>query len=335
VDPLSQGALGAAAAGLIARPGSHKPALVLGALAGMAPDLDALVRSSSDPLLFLEVHRQFSHAFVFIPFGALVCALIAHPVARRSCSFAHSYAFCLLGYGSHGLLDACTSYGTQLFWPFSDARVAWNVIAVVDPLFTLPLLLVLGLAFRRFRPRLARLAVAWAFVYLSVGLLQRERAHDVARALAEGRGHAPTTIAAKPSFGNLLLWKTFYEYEQRYWVDAVRMAPQPRIYPGQDTAKLDLGRDLPWLTPGSRQAIDLERFRWFSDGYVALDPRDPNRVIDVRYSLVPDRIEALWGIELDRDRPPQAHAVFFSENSPSPEHRTALQQMLQGAPAAR
>lgn len=335
MDPLSQGAVGAAAAGVIARPRLLRPALVLGALAGMAPDLDVLVRSSSDPLLFLEVHRQFSHAFLFIPFGALLCTLIAHPVVRRSCSFAQSYAFCLLGYGSHGLLDACTSYGTQLFWPISDARVSWNVIAVVDPLFTLPLLVLLGLALRRRRPRFARLAVAWALVYLSIGGLQRERAHDVARGLAERRGHAPTTIAAKPSFGNLLLWKTFYEYEQRYWVDAVRMAPTPRIYPGQSTAKLYLGRDLPWLTAGSRQAIDLERFRWFSSGYVALDPKAPNRVIDVRYSLVPDRIEALWGIELDRNRSPEAHAVFFHETSPSPEDRATLRQMLNGARGAR
>jgi inner membrane protein len=301
----------------------------------MAPDLDVLVRSSSDPLLFLEVHRQFSHAFVFIPFGALLCTLIAHPVVRRSCSFAQSYAFCLLGYGSHGLLDACTSYGTQLFWPFSDARVAWNVIAVVDPLFTLPLLGLLGFAFWRRRPRLARLAIAWALVYLSIGGLQRERAHGAGQALAERRGHAPTTIAAKPSFGNLLLWKTFYEYDHRYWVDAVRMAPTPRVYPGQSTAKLDLGRDLPWLTAGSRQAIDLERFRWFSSGYVALDPKAPNRVIDVRYSLVPNRIDALWGIELDSNRTLQAHAVFFSKRSPSPEDRTALRRMLQGAPVAR
>ena len=79
----------------------------------------------------------------------------------------------------------------------------------------------------------------------------------------------------------------------------------------------------------------MERFRWFSDGYVALDPKDPNRVIDVRYSLVPDRIEALWGIELDENRPPEAHAVFFTERSPSRDDRNALRRMLLGDAVAR
>ena len=46
----------------------------------------------------------------------------------------------LLGYGTNGLLDACTTYGTLLLWPFSNARIAWNNVSVIDPLFTLPLL---------------------------------------------------------------------------------------------------------------------------------------------------------------------------------------------------
>ena len=43
-----------------------------------------------------------------------------------------------MGYATHGLLDSCTSYGTQLFWPFSDVRVAWDTMSIVDPLFTVP-----------------------------------------------------------------------------------------------------------------------------------------------------------------------------------------------------
>ncbi|MDB2316436.1 metal-dependent hydrolase, partial [Luminiphilus sp.] len=34
----------------------------------------------------------------------------------------------LVGYATHGLLDACTTYGTMLLWPFSDARIAWSNI---------------------------------------------------------------------------------------------------------------------------------------------------------------------------------------------------------------
>lgn len=330
MDPLTQGALGAAVAQAAARPAWAGWAALLGGLSGMAPDLDVLLRSDRDPLLFLEYHRQFSHALASIPVGALLCALVSFPLVRGRVPFARAYAFCLLGYATHGLLDACTSYGTQVLWPFSDLRVAWNVVSVVDPVFTLPLLaLVLVSAFRS-RPALARLACAWALAYLLLGLGQRERAESFGRGLAAERGHAPAGVQAKPAFGNLLLWKTIYRADGRYHVDAVRLGPSPLPFPGESAPALDVRRDLPWLDDASQQARDLERFRWFSSGYVALDPDRLDHVIDVRYSLVPNRIEALWGIRLDPAASPRAHAAFFTAREPSREHREALVRMLFG-----
>lgn len=328
MDPLTQGALGAAAAQAAAKPRLAPWAALLGGLSGMAPDLDVLVRSSRDPLLFLEYHRQFSHALVFIPIGALLCALIAYPLVRRRVSRGRAYAFCLLGYATHGLLDACTSYGTQLFWPFSDFRVAWNVVSVVDPLFTLPLVVLVLLAALRRRPVLARVAFSWTLAYLLLGVGQRERAEAAALDLASRRGHTPIRLEAKPSFGNLLLWKSIYETADRFHVDAVRLGWRPRAFPGQSVASLESSQDLPWLEASSQQASDVERFRWFSDGFVALDPDRPDRIIDVRYSMVPNRIEALWGIVLDRTAADGAHAVFFTSRDPTPERRSAVLRML-------
>ncbi|MDC3283047.1 metal-dependent hydrolase, partial [Planctomycetota bacterium] len=70
MDPLSQAVVGAVVAGCVAKPQTIKPALMLGAIAGMAPDLDVFIRDPQDPLLFLEYHRQFTHALAFIPVGA-------------------------------------------------------------------------------------------------------------------------------------------------------------------------------------------------------------------------------------------------------------------------
>ena len=92
----------------------------------MAPDLDVLIRSSHDPLLFLEYHRQFTHSLFFIPVGALICALAFYPVTRRALSFRETWILSALGYATHGLLDACTTYGTLLLWPFSQERFAWH-----------------------------------------------------------------------------------------------------------------------------------------------------------------------------------------------------------------
>jgi inner membrane protein len=149
VDPLTQGALGAAFAQTGARPEKLRDASVLGALSGMAPDLDVLISSRADPLLFLEFHRHFTHSLAFIPIGALICAGVFYYFVRRRLEFYQVYLFCLLGYASHGLLDAFTTYGTQLLWPFSNLRVAWNLISVVDPLFSVPLGLLVATTFIR------------------------------------------------------------------------------------------------------------------------------------------------------------------------------------------
>ena len=96
-----------------------------------------------------DLINKNTHSLIFIPIGSLICALVFYYLfARRwQISFKLTYLFCLLGYATHGLLDACTSYGTQLLWPFSTERISWNTISIVDPLFTLPLfvLVIIGL----------------------------------------------------------------------------------------------------------------------------------------------------------------------------------------------
>ena len=83
MDPLTQGLAGAALPQAAARRGAVAIAGLLGFLAGMTPDLDVLIRSSEDPLLFLEYHRQFTHSLVFIPVGGALCALLLHPLLGR------------------------------------------------------------------------------------------------------------------------------------------------------------------------------------------------------------------------------------------------------------
>jgi inner membrane protein len=164
--------------------------------------------------------------------------------------------------------------------------------------------------------------------YLLLGVAQRERAESLGSELAASRGHVPSGLVAKPAFGSLLLWKTIYEYEDRLYVDAARLGVRARSFPGQSASKLDLRRDLQWLVPESQQARDIERFRWFSGDQLALDPAGNDRIIDVRYSMVPNRIEALWGIQLDRAAAPAAHVHFFTSRSPSKEHRAETLRML-------
>ncbi len=312
MDPVTQGLLGAAAPKSVAPPQHARIACLLGFLGGMAPDLDVLIRSPEDPLLFLEFHRQFTHSLFFIPVGGFIVGYLLHKLyaQKRGLTLGRSVLYCTLGYATHAMLDACTTYGTQLLWPFSDQRFAWNTVSVIDPLFTIPILLLIGIATWQRRAMLARLALAWAIAYPVIGMVQRDRAEAVGWELAASRGHEPVRLEAKPSFANVLVWKVVYETADRYHVDAVRAGVDMAVFPGDSVPKLDVARDFPWLVPGSQQALDIERFRWFSNDYLAVEPGNPYRITDIRYSMVPNEIKGLWSIELDPNAAPSKHVGY-------------------------
>lgn len=329
MDPISQGALGAALPQAIAKDERRLVAVaVAGFAAGVLPDADVFIRSSRDPLLFLEYHRQFTHSLLFIPVGGLIAALALYPLLRRHLGFATLYLVTTLGYGTHGLLDACTSYGTQLLWPFSDQRVAWNNVSVVDPLFTVPLLALVVVAAWRRRRRWAQVGLAWALLYLALGVVQHERAEAAGEALACARGHSPVRLEAKPTLGNLLLWKLLYEEDGRFYVDAVHVAAKATVFEGGSVDKLEPARDLPWLSPGTVQHDDVERFTWFSDGWVALHPEREDVVGDVRYSLVPNEVEPLWGIRLAPGAPNEHAEYVTSREGVSRKQRRFLRMVI-------
>ena len=332
MDPISQGVLGASFAQAAAK---NKEKIVaaawFGALAGMAPDLDVLIQSPADPLLFLEFHRQFTHALIFIPIGAL---LVAWPLFKlqvrffqQYLSFRESYLFCLLGYATHGLLDACTSYGTQLFWPFSDERFAWNNSSIVDPLFTIPLLVLVVLAGYKRTRGFAVAACLWALSYLSFGWVQMDRAIAAGHTVAAQRGHVPQRLTVKPSFANLILWKVIYEFDEEYYVDAVRVFGQGQWCAGEDIAKFNVDREFPTLAQDSQQRIDIERFRWFSDDYLAVNAA--GHVIDMRYSFLPNEVAAMWGITVTPEQP-DTHVKWWSERDLSASQMNDFERMLMG-----
>lgn len=332
MDPLTQGALGATLAQSSSAKKQTVVAGLLGFFAAMAADLDVLIRSNTDPLLFLEYHRQFTHSLFFIPLGGVLTALLLHWVFGRrwQLPFTQSSFFCITGYATHALLDACTTYGTQLLWPFSDQRFAWNNMPIIDPVYTLPILLLVIIAAIKQQPLLARLALVWALAYPCLGVIQRERAETVGWQLAEERGHQPLRLEAKPSFANLLLWKIVYETQQHYHVDAVRVSTSVKIYRGDHVEKLNMEKHLPWLDRHSQQAKDIERFRWFSNGYIAADKNNNHRIIDVRYSMVPNEIEALWSIYLSPDATVNEHVTYQVTRESTPRHLAAFKAMLLG-----
>ena len=337
MDPLTQFSIGAAVAVAVSSREHARYAVLIGGVAGAVPDLDVLIRSAADPLLTLQYHRHFSHALVVAPLIGLCAALLFKLLLFRSkLPFRQCVLFAVLGALTHGILDACTSYGTMLYWPFSDLRESWDIISVIDPIFTLPLVMLTLFAFIWRRPRCAQVALVFCAIYFGFCGLQHFKAKQMAEHLAAQRGHQPELYSIRPSFGNTMLWRMIYLFEGRYYVDAVWLGPGavPRLYAGQSVKVLTVADAAALVSPDSVMGSDVERFRFFSQGYVTLYSDDPLVVGDVRYAMWPDSVVPLWGIRLDPARADQHAEMMYFRDSSKPI-RERLWKMIQGREVAR
>ncbi len=331
MDLITQGLLGATVAQSGANKKNIRLATGIGLFSGLLADADILIRSENDPLLNIEFHRHFTHSLIFIPFGALFAALLLWPFLRKRLPFLRLYWFTLFGYCLSGVLDAFTSYGTHLLWPFSDARIAWNMISVVDPIFTLILLIAVIFAFRKYAFSAARFGLMLAAFYLSIGWIQGQRAETIAHQLATERGHTIERLLVKPTLGNLLLWRSVYQFDNQYQVDGIRASilVEPRVYPGKTVTRFNPEQYSEALHTASVLANDIARFTTFSDGWVAIRPEQPNFLVDVRYSNLPNTLAPLWGIEMNPVQPEQP-AQYKVYRDTSKANRDLFIDMLLG-----
>ena len=314
MDPVTQGAFGA----IFAQTFSNKKKILFGSIvgcfAGLAPDLDILIRSASDPLLKLEYHRQFTHSLIFIPIGALIVTLFSRIIFKKYLSWGETYLFSFLGFATHGLLDACTSYGTQLLWPFTDERISWNYISVVDPFLTITVILAIIFAIIMKNKYITLFGIVYILAYLTFGAYQENRAQFVGKSIANLRGHDIKDLTAKPSLGNLFLWKTIYEDDGFYYVDAARLFTKSEYCQGTKIKKLDLNNDFSELDVNSQQYKDVKRFDWFSQGYLG-KVIEKKIITDVRYSAVPNEVDGLWGIKINLDKNNSSHVDWVVNRS--------------------
>lgn len=222
MDPITHALAGAAISYTFfgRRLGRH--AAALGALAGMAPDIDHFVSSKTDPLLYVEVHRSFTHSIFFAIIGSLIAAL---PWIWRK-RFRHDWkllwACSFPAYLSHCFIDAATTYGTQILWPFTHQRYGWDLIAVIDPLFTcvLGVGLWIGIAKRNFK--VVKASLVFCAAYLALGGIQKSRALHVQSLLAQQRGHRIDRAEVMPTIGNNLVWRSLYLSGGKIYSDRVR-----------------------------------------------------------------------------------------------------------------
>lgn len=317
MDSITQGVLGAAAAQMIfGGPGRlGRKAWFYGCIGGTAPDLDVFIRSATDPLVALEYHRHFTHSFFMIPIGGTIAALPWALLPRNRAQGPAIIAATTAGYATHALLDAFTSYGTMVLWPFSSVRVAWNWIAIVDLGYTLPLFVGVILAARRRAPRYAVAALVACNLYLALCGLQRWRARAAQDALVAMRGHHANRVEVFPTLLNHVTWRSLYVDDGVVYADKIRVpwfAPA-RVTPGGSVPLVGDAQIEPAVLADPRTRRGYEVFAWFSDGWMASPAGEPRTLGDLRYAVLPGDLTTLWQLHLD---PGGAEPVRFVRDMP-------------------
>jgi inner membrane protein len=304
VDTFTHGLLGAAASQAIFGRKLPRSAGLIGFVAGMAPDLDLFLRSATDPVASIVYHRQFTHSLMFIPLGALLVSLLCIWMKPFKGTRLAVYGAAFVGYGLHGLLDACTSYGTLLWWPFSYQRVAWDVIAIVDPIFSLTLLVGVLWTLLAQRPWPARIALCGAVMYLGFGVWQLQRATAVQDQLAAARGQVIEHRRVMPLPGSLVSWRAVYTAAGHIYVDGVRVPwwQGPLVKPGGaiPVATFELVPRAMAERDGTRRVFEV--FAWFADGLIAPIDSVSAAIGDMRYGDEASSLMPLWGMQFDPQR---------------------------------
>lgn len=152
MDSITQATLGAAIGEAILGKKIGRKAALLGAVIGTIPDLDVLMLPFMNEFDKISIHRGYSHSILFCILGSLLLSYIMSKISwTANTSFRKLYLLSFLGLFTHVLLDSFTTYGTQLFLPFSNWRVSFDSIGVVDPVYTLPLILGLGVSLIKYK----------------------------------------------------------------------------------------------------------------------------------------------------------------------------------------
>ena len=290
MDSLTQIVLGAAVAAAIAPPGHRRAALLAGAALGTLPDLDVLPVNllTDDPISRMTWHRGLSHSLLVLPFVAWLvwewCRRRGGRVAAapRRWFWAIQLALC-----THPLLDAFTVYGTQLLWPLPVRPVMWSSVFIIDPPYTVWLLLacvVAGFARgRRLAGQALVLGLSLSSSYLAASLVAKATVEREAERALAAAGLADVPRFSVPMPFNILLWRVvamtpegFVEGERSLVADRGPM--RFRAYRSDMRA---------WMQVADYPSV--RRLAWFNRGFMNAEQRDGQLVLsDLRMGAEPD-----------------------------------------------
>lgn len=268
MDSLTQAVLGASVQGAMLGRWQGRKALLFGALLGTLPDLDVVI-DYGDAVANMTHHRGFSHSlFVLTGFALLLAWLLRRFRPHPGYGGTRLFLAIWLVLVTHVLLDGLTSYGTQLLWPLTTPPIAWSSVFIIDPLYTLPLLVaVLTAAIRGVAGRGLRWqywALGFSTLYLGFTLAGKQMAESRVEQVLAREGIRAEALFSTPAPFNSLLWRVVVLDGEDYhealvgWLDA------------ESPALVRLPRGSRWRD-ALAESPQHARLDWFSRGVLRYD----------------------------------------------------------------
>ncbi|NKI25274.1 metal-dependent hydrolase [Arenibacter sp. 6A1] len=211
MDSLTQIVLGAAVGEAVLGRKVGNKAMLYGAIAGTIPDLDVMAKHFTDSVSAIEWHRGITHSIFFSVLFAPLFGWLISKLERKLPATWKDWSWLMFwGLFTHPILDAFTTWGTQLFWPF-DLRLAFQNIFVIDPLYTLPFLVFLILAMRQKRDspkrwRYNAMGLVVSSLYMGLTLVLKGVAYMKITDSLEEQGIAYQQMDIRPAPFNTILW---------------------------------------------------------------------------------------------------------------------------------
>jgi len=294
MDSLTQIVLGAACGEAALGKKIGNKALLFGAIGGTIPDLDVFTGPwlYSNEIDIMSSHRGFSHSIIFSILGALIFGYIIHWLYNRGKRYNTTILkdwiwLFFLALFTHIVLDSFTPYGTQLFLPFSNYRVAFNNISVVDPLYTIPFLICLIVLMFFKRNTLRRSAwlnagflISSAYMIYTLGL--KFHIDSIFEKSLIEDNITYDRFRLQPSIFNSILWYGIAENKDNYHVSYYSLLDKEAKFSN-------------WLTlPKNHDLInvdheDIKTLTWFSDDYFNVFPTEEEGLFkynDLRYPML-------------------------------------------------
>ncbi|HET9482555.1 MAG TPA: metal-dependent hydrolase [Xanthomonadales bacterium] len=291
MDSITQAFLGAACAAVVAPREHRRRALLLGAALGTLPDLDYLVIGWMDPVAMFTLHRSFSHSLLVLPWVGLVAWWLL--LRRRPDARAAKWRWLAaleLSLVTHPLLDCFTVYGTQLFWPLPHDPIMWSTIFIIDPAYTIWLVLGVAAAWFGRESRRARnalvmgLAISSAYLgwtLVAKSTLEAALAGEIARKGWTGQ----VEVLTVPTPFNSVLWRILVRKENEYGESFFSFLS------GEQRTSTTVYVSHDYLLRPIRTAPAVERLAWFTHGFYSVARRgDAIVMTDLRMGIEPDYV---------------------------------------------